>query len=491
MTILVPVALFGWIPLILMVFSVLPPRRAVIVAFIGAWLFLPMAGYQLSGFPDYTKRTAAGLAVLLGTVLFHSDLLFAVRPRWFDLPMLVYCGFCSIASSLSNGLGLYDGCSASMAAFVTWGLPYLIGRIYFTRLEHLHELALGIAVGGIVCLPLCWWEMKMSPQLHNTVYGFHNAGWGELSFGGYRPKLFMSCALELGLWMTATATTGFWLWASRSVKYVNGYPFGWLVFALIVTAVLCRVTGAVIILMLGLSLWVLLKWSGSRLPAIGLILVPVLYMGTRGTGLWSGQEAVQLIRMTLNDRRGDSLEFRMTNENMLAEHALKRPWFGWGGWARNFVIDRNGKALTTVDGMWIIALGCNGMVGLISFESALLLPMVVLIRRYPVRIWRTPTLAPAAALATVAALYSVDCIANAMVNPIYFLGLGGVTGTLVPWLGPGRLPWPNTAELICRTFSIIYRIQRVPGRFPATPSTSTASTRGKRPRSGSARWADP
>ena len=270
----------------------------------------------------------------------------------------------------------------------------------------------------------------MSPQLHIHVYGFMSGGWGEMSFGGYRPKLFLSCALELGLWMTATATTGFWLWASGSVKQLNGYSLGWLVFALIVTTILCRVTGAVIILILGLSLWFLLKWSGSRLPAVGLILVPVLYMTTRASGIWTGEQAVELIRTMVNDRRAESLEFRMTNENLLAAHALQQPWFGWGGWGRNFVTDRYGRAITTVDGMWIIALGTNGVVGLISFESALLLPMVFLVRRYPVRTWRTPTLAPAAVLATLANLYTIDGIANAMVNPIYYLALGGVTGTL-------------------------------------------------------------
>ena len=51
MTILVPIALFGWIPVVLMIFSLLPPRRAVIAAFISAWLFLPMAGYSDSGVP--------------------------------------------------------------------------------------------------------------------------------------------------------------------------------------------------------------------------------------------------------------------------------------------------------------------------------------------------------------------------------------------------------------------------------------------------------
>ena len=95
-----------------------------------------------------------------------------------------------------------------------------------------------------------------------------------------------------------------------------------------------------IILILGLSLWFLLKWSGSRLPAVGLILVPVLYMATRGSGIWTGEQAVDLVRTLLNERRAQSLEFRMTNENLWAAHALEQPWFGWGGWGRNFAYDR-------------------------------------------------------------------------------------------------------------------------------------------------------
>src|SRR5262245_50059510 len=108
MTVLVPIALFGWIPPIVVTFSSSPPRRAVTAAFITGWLFLPFAGYVIPGLPDYTKLSASSLGVLLATTLFCSDRLIALRPRWFDLPMATWC-LCPIASSLSNGLGLYDG----------------------------------------------------------------------------------------------------------------------------------------------------------------------------------------------------------------------------------------------------------------------------------------------------------------------------------------------------------------------------------------------
>ena len=79
MLFLVPITLLGWIPVIVLIFAALPPRRAVIVAFILGWLFLPMSGYSLPGLPDYTKRSATGLGVLLGTLLFRSDGLLHLR----------------------------------------------------------------------------------------------------------------------------------------------------------------------------------------------------------------------------------------------------------------------------------------------------------------------------------------------------------------------------------------------------------------------------
>ena len=163
MLFLIPVALFGWLPVIMMIFSTTPPRRAVVVCFIGAWLFLPYAGYDLPGIPDYSKRSATSLGVMLATVIYRSDWLFATRLRWFDVPMLVLCS-CPMASSLANGLGAYDGLSASFTYVVTWGLAYLIGRVYFTRPEHLRELALGIVAGGLIYVPLCAWEFRMSPR---------------------------------------------------------------------------------------------------------------------------------------------------------------------------------------------------------------------------------------------------------------------------------------------------------------------------------------
>src|SRR3954454_10166251 len=132
MPILIPITLFGWIPVILIIFSAMPPRRAVLVAFIGAWLFLPYAGYDIPSLPDYTKRSATSLGVALGTVLFRFHWLSRLRFRWFDIPMLTWC-MCPMASSLANNLGAYDGIAAVIDYMINYGLCDFIGRVYFTK----------------------------------------------------------------------------------------------------------------------------------------------------------------------------------------------------------------------------------------------------------------------------------------------------------------------------------------------------------------------
>lgn len=67
MTSLVPIAIFGWPLIVLALFTVVPPRRAVIIGMLGAWLFLPVvAGYRLPGMPDITKMSITCAGVFVG-----------------------------------------------------------------------------------------------------------------------------------------------------------------------------------------------------------------------------------------------------------------------------------------------------------------------------------------------------------------------------------------------------------------------------------------
>src|SRR5580704_6324454 len=101
------IALFGYIPFIFVLFSLVPPRKAVIYSFLIAWLFLPMSHLALHGFTDFNKMSAACVGTLLAAFIFDVDTLLKFRPKIWDIPMLVWC-VCPYISSYCNGHTMYD-----------------------------------------------------------------------------------------------------------------------------------------------------------------------------------------------------------------------------------------------------------------------------------------------------------------------------------------------------------------------------------------------
>lgn len=432
MTPLVPLTMFGWIPVVLFLFSRFPPRRAVIIAFVGAWCFLPNASFKFaSGIPEYTKMSATCLGVLLGMAIFDSERLSRLHFVSADTPMLLWL-VSPFLSSISNGLGAYDGISAVFRQCVIWGLPYFIGRLYLTDLAALADLAMGFFLGGLAYVPLCLLEIRISPQLHRMLYGFyaHPDFAQNIRMGGYRPMVFMEHGLMVGMWMAGASLVGGWCLVSGQLKSRFGSRAKPLLAILAVTTVLVKSMGALGLALMGLGMLFATKWSRSKGFILLLVLLPLLYIATRSTGIFSGEAVVDAIAAVQPDRAA-SLQFRLENENILLEKARQRILLGWGGWGRARVYNDLGEDISVTDGLWIIVFGNHGLFGLLALTGVMLLPPMLLLRRVPVTRWADPEVAPAAALAVLLALYMTDCLLNAMVNPMFVLVAGGITSAAV------------------------------------------------------------
>ncbi len=427
MNILVPIMMFGWIPIVISLFSKLPPRRAVITSFLFAWMFLPMAEYPIPGLPDYTKMSATCWGVLIAALIFDSNSVFSFRFKIIDIPIVVWC-ICPALSSLSNGLGLYDGISESLAQTVTWGFPYFIGRIYFDDLESLKEFAFGIFIGGIIYMPLCWFEIRFSPQLHRIFYGYHQRAFVQtIRYGGFRPMVFMEHGLMVGIWMISSTLIGLWVWVTGIVKKFRGIPVSILVIMLLITTILCKSTGAIALFILGTGILLITKKIKMNIMLICLILLPVLYVSTRATGFWNAENFTMFV-YEHDKERAQSLWTRIDNENMLIEKAIENKIFGWGGWGRSRVYDEEGQDITITDGLWIIVFGKNGMVGLAALMSSILMPIIVVMKLYtPLELFHKKVI-PVTILSVLLGLYMIDSLLNAMVNPIFMVAAGGITG---------------------------------------------------------------
>jgi hypothetical protein len=426
--------MYGWIPVVLYLFMRFPAQRAIVVSFLTALLFLPEVSFPLLGLPDYTKISATCYGILLATFIYDVGRFSSYKFGWLDVPMLCWC-LCPLLSSISNNLGPYDGFSATLGQTMTWGIPYFLGRIYLNNLAGLRQLAIGIFISGLIYVPLCLYEIRFSPQLHRMLYGYHpHADFSQtIRYDGYRPQVFMNHGLWVGLWMMTATLIGIWLWKTGVIKQLWGIHIKWLVAAILITFILCKSTGAYLYLVLGMTiLFLAWRFRTSFLLSllIGLMSLYIAQCTLTETNITN--QIITSLRGVIPQERLLSLEFRFKNEDLLADKAREKILLGWGGWGRNRIYDYdwNGKLIdvSVTDSVWIITFGSNGLVGLISLLSSFFLPVIGFVQRYPASLWKNRQVAPAAALVVILALFMLDCLLNAMVNPVFALVCGGVTG---------------------------------------------------------------
>ncbi len=433
---LVPVAMFGVVPLVIVLFSLLRPHRAVMAAYIFGWLFLPMAQYDLPGAPPWNKASAIAFSVLFGMVLFDTRAFGRFKFRWLDVPMAVWL-LCPLASSISNGLGAYDGASEVLDQLLVWGVPYALGRVYFNSAQRLRELAIWLFMAGVIYAPFCAWELRMSPRLHQTFYGFRQHVFAQAGRGeGWRPMVFMQHGLAVAIFMASASVLGVWVWASKAAREIRGIPVSFLVVPLVLISVMLKSMLAFLLIGVGVGVVLMTPRMRIRALAVALLFFPVVYMGVRGSGVWSGEQLLKVAETLGSEQRAASLQTRLVSEEYLLEHGKDRPLLGWGGHGRA-VVSRDGKGLRVrvgdvdvaviPDGFWVITFARRGVVGLLAITLALLLPALAVIRRLSPRDWKSPMVGAAAALAVMVGLHAVDNLMNAMRSPLYVIAVGALT----------------------------------------------------------------
>ena len=435
-------ALLILLPIILLLFQRLPTNRAVVIGFIIAWLFLPQrTQFAFPGLPDYDRTSATSYSIMLATYLYQPQTFGTFKFGWLDIPMLMWC-IAPFFSSMTNGLGAYDGVSGTLAQTIQYGIPYFLGRLYLNNFKGLQELAIGIFIGGVVYAPLCLLESVISPQLHRMVYGYHGINQFLQSYrlGGYRPNVFMKHGLSAGMWMMATALIALWLWQSGTLKKFLNIPMNLWFIGLYMTHILVRSTGAYVYMFYGVIILFCAKFLRTSLPKVLLILLLSSYLYLGATGNFTGEHASRIVQVASDlagPERAQSVGFRFENEEILVEKAVERKWFGWGGWGRNRVYAYDPWKddivdISVTDSLWIIAYGMNGFFGLFGIFGASLLPALTFaLFRYPAKTWFRPEIAGAAVISVVIVLYVLDNLLNDQYNPVFTLASGALAGLVM------------------------------------------------------------
>jgi hypothetical protein len=417
--------MFGWPIVALALFTVLSPRRAVCTGVTIGWLFLPMASYHFSGLPDLTKAAVVSGSLVAGAAAFDSARFATLRFCVTDMAALVWLSV-PLASAAANGMGLQAGLSGAANQSITWGLPYLLGRLYFTDADGLRDLALCFVVGGVVYAPLVLLEARLSPQLHGWVYGYHQHVFAQTRRGdGFRPTVFMQHGLAVAMYMGTAAVCSIWLSYVRAVRFFWVIPAWFVAVSLFAIAASCRSTYALILMVVGTMTLAASRILSTKLILMALITIAPIYMVARVSGSWNGEELMDAAAL-MDEGRESSLAVRLASEQTLLNWTRGSVVLGHGLLGDLFATDPTERGVFLADSLWIITLGKHGIVGIASLFAILLFPPLRLLCLQSSRTLFSKSLAGAFVLSLSLVLFALDALMNAMFNPMILAAAGGL-----------------------------------------------------------------
>ncbi len=437
MTPSVIIAFCLWPLLTLWLFSQLGSAKGLVASMVGGFLLLPFVGFQIAdGLPNVNRDGVIALSAVAATLLFDPAALSRYRFHWMDLVViggLVVWGTTNLVNGVGIAQALLDWWWFAMFA----AIPYFLGRCILDRPSKLVVLAVGIVAGSLMMIPFVLYEVRMSPTLHSTIYGFAGNTVDMNRYGGWRPKVFQPVGLGLAIWLAASAVLALGLYFSKSVTAVWRTPIALVAVAAVGLSLLGRGGGAISLMAGGLGLLAIAHWTGAARLVFAVPIAVALYIAT---GLFDSAVPIRPTMLSIGEmfwgqNAGGSLRVRINNEVFLVASAMQKPLFGWGGWgdyradielAREMGVNR-----ILTDGFWVITLGKRGVLGVASVYGMFLLPGVLaVIAAIRLRCNRR-VLALVSGLALFCWLYAFDLLLNAFATPVLALAGGALASFAV------------------------------------------------------------
>ncbi|MCQ0969708.1 hypothetical protein MLD63_04610 [Paracoccus sp. TK19116] len=336
-------------------------------------------------------------------------------------------------------------------------VPFLLARRHLGRAEDQVMLMKALVAACLVYSLLMLFEVRMSPQLHRILYGYHAHSFAQHVRGGhYRPMVFLEHGLRVGIFVAMAALSCATMWRIAQKARAKGHgtrsagtergadtvqsrpsrvrrhetqtserpPSYWALRLTWLTAVLVlsRNLGATMILVLLLPAVLLLGVRLQIMIAAVFAALILIYPMARGSGIVP-TDRILSFAASIDEDRGRSLEFRLMNEDMLLARANEKPLFGWSGWGRSRVYDpETGDDISTTDGSWVILIGTSGWVGYLATFGLLTAPVLMMFRR------RKVADQAAAGLTLILTANLLDLVPNSSLTPITWLIAGSLAG---------------------------------------------------------------
>lgn len=438
-----------WPFICLVLFRTQKLERALIWSILGGYLFLPpLTEFNLPLVPAMDKVSIPNLSVLL-IMVFGMQQKVRLLPES-RLAMMLVVGFvlCAIPTVMTNGdpiifqvlrgadpilfyIDQLPGQSTRDIASVLIAqalmiVPFLLARQFLSSEDGLREILRALMIGVLIYSIPSLIEIRFSPQTNVMVYGFFQHSFEQtMRAGGFRPIVFLPHGLWLALLvcMAVMATAAL----AKTTEPIDRWKIYLATLYLFFLLILCKSMAslAYALVLVPVILFAPLRWQ-LRIAAVFAI-IAVTYPMLRNMHLIPIDVIVEQA-YAFNEERGQSLEYRILNEEQLLTRAAEKPMFGWGGWGRSLIRDpETGEILTIPDGRWIIIFGTFGWLGYICEMGLLALPLIL--------IWlsqRGPNAAPISpylpALCLILGITMMDMLLNATLTPLTWLTAGAILG---------------------------------------------------------------
>lgn len=416
--------------------------RGIVLTVAAGWLTLsPIVGINIPGLPKLTKDFAVSYAIAIGTLAFKGSYLSRFRFSILDF-FVILAVITPFLSAVLNGLGAWDGCSEMYGRFFIWGVPYFAGRCFVHNLDDVNSCAVGILIAGLIAVPLCLIEIRLSPQLHRWVYGTHAAPFHMAKrLGGYRPTLMFRHGIEVGTWLACSGIIGVWLALISPKARLFRISIVYHAVALVLTNILSRSLGSIMLLTAACASGFVARFFQFKLIMILLVIAVPSYITVRITDIWSPEGVVDLIAEYIDADRAVSLSARIYQEGEIGAKARQRFLFGWGGHNRFRVFDEYGEGTTAVDPLWLITFGKYGLSGIIGIYGMLCASSIIIVFRTPCRLLFHKNMAGPVGLILAMFIATTDSLQNAFFSPLMVIAAGALTTTAISL--HGWLPSPN------------------------------------------------
>tara|TARA_R110000787_G_scaffold46612_8_gene113027 strand:+ start:18758 stop:20104 length:1347 start_codon:yes stop_codon:yes gene_type:complete len=406
-----------------------------LIALLAAYMFLPASfAIDLPGLPDPDKFLMTTITILVYIVLSGKELGLRYLDKFlkFLFILLILTPFLTAITNSDQylhlpGLSLYDGLSGSVITFLEF-IPFLIGLAYFREEKEHLILFKYFAIAALIYAFFALYEIRMSPQLHQMIYGYFPHSWiQQYRSGGFRAVVFMGHGLLVAMFLALGVV--FWASLKESKYKVFRYSNTIGLSIVLITLLLSKSLAALIYGLFAFLAIKFLKPKQIYFASAMMALIFITYPISSAIGLFPHNDMVDIASEISQDRAG-SLDFRFKHEEVLLAHAGIKPWFGWGTWGRNRVYDvETGEDISVTDGGWVISIGTSGWMGFLSTFLFLLLPVYIIYRKnMQMHLASQQTRILLAGHTLAVAIIMIDQIPNASFNPLYWCIAGSLLG---------------------------------------------------------------